>query len=668
MFPPASSVTCTGGMGDGGGARGRERPGVPREAAIGVTPALLELSAVRARYGGTAGGASVPRGLDGVDLTAQAGELIAIVGANGSGKSTLLRVIAGLVRIEGGSVRIAGSDLATHPDARRLVGILLQDPDDQLIASRLEDDVAFGPEALGLPSAEIAARVEQALGAVGLGDRASRSPRDLSGGERQRAALAGVLACRPRCLCLDEPTAHLDPVAAAAMRATIGRLRADGHLVLFSTHDMSEAVHADRVVVLQAGRVAADGPPSRVVGESAHLRAWGLEPPPAVVVAARLAWDVRMRGPRPLTLRALAAEVSALAAVQARYRLARPVGQVPPPGPTGGGGAEACESGPPATAARREDPPPVDGGLILCGVHMAREHRFGSGREAPILDRFWLRVAPGRCLCLLGRGGAGKTTATRIAAGLLAADRGSLTVDGVAVSWPLAGRRGMPIAVRSRVGVVFQRPEDQFFGETVWEEVAFGPRQRAWSAAAVRSAVASACSAVGLPSALWDRSPFSLSGGEKRRVAVAGILACAPRYLILDEPTAGLDAAGRASIRAVLAGLRDAGHGVLLVTHRMEDAAALADDVVVVDGGRVVASGGARSVLSETRLSTWGLEPPPAVALQWELHGQCAKGRGAPAEWEGALTAAEAADALARAGVTFAPDPRTGCTDGGGCG
>ncbi|EKP94877.1 energy-coupling factor transporter ATPase [Thermaerobacter subterraneus] len=230
--------------------------------------------------------------LRGIDLEVRRGEFLAVVGANGSGKSTLARLLNGLILPTRGEVRVAGHSTA-DPEARweirRLVGLVFQNPDNQLVAPTVEEDVAFGPENLGLPREEIRRRVRAALEAVGLWERRADPPHRLSGGQKQRVALAGMLAMEPACLVLDEATAMLDPAGRAEVLDTVGRLhRENGISVVLITHFLEEAAKARRVAVMDRGRIVATGAPRELFGRPAWLERLGLVPPPMGQLAARL--------------------------------------------------------------------------------------------------------------------------------------------------------------------------------------------------------------------------------------------------------------------------------------------------------------------------------------------------------------------------------------------
>jgi len=230
--------------------------------------------------------------LEDIDLRVDEGEFVAVIGANGSGKSTLAKHFNALLVPTGGDCLVGGMSTRRPENVwsiRQMVGMVFQNPDNQIVAAVVEEDVAFGPENLGVAPREIAARVDAALALVGMSDYRHHGPHLLSGGQKQRVAIAGVLAMRPKCLVLDEPTAMLDPLGRREVLATVVRLnREEGITVVYITHFMEEAVAADRVVVLDEGRVAFAGRPAEVFSRVDELKALGLDAPPAAEVAALL--------------------------------------------------------------------------------------------------------------------------------------------------------------------------------------------------------------------------------------------------------------------------------------------------------------------------------------------------------------------------------------------
>lgn len=529
----------------------------------------VRLAHVTLRYGDSLA-------LDDVTLEVCRGERVCVLGANGSGKSTLASVICGLLAPDEGDVELVGHavctggvpDLAAYRDARRQLGLVFQNPDDQIVTSVVADDVAFGPENLGVPRAQIAARVARELRRVAMEKYAHADPSRLSGGQRQRVCIAGALAMEPAVLVLDEPSSLLDVRGRAAIMRVMGRLAAAGATLVHVTHFMDEALAADRVIVMQHGRVALEGTPDEVFAakNAQVIEALGLEMP----FGARLA----------AALRQAEAASGAVAAPRA------PSGEKP------------------AASAPAAEPPAI----------LARDLGFSYGPDAQALDGVSLEVPVRATTAIVGQTGSGKSTLLRLLCGLEAADAGSLTVCGINAATK-HGRR----QIRRTVGYVMQHPERQLFAQTVAEDVAFGPRNQGLSAAEVERRVAHALDLVGLADHR-DASPFELSGGQQRLAAIAGVLAMEPELLVLDEPTAGLDPRGRARLRALMADL--AAHGVTLlqVTHSMEDAAR-ADHVVVLDQSHVLAAGTPAEVFcpaNEPQLTAVGLGLPRPLAYARE--------------------------------------------------
>lgn len=532
----------------------------------------VRLAHVTLRYGDSVA-------LDDVTLEVCRGERVCVLGANGSGKSTLASVICGLLAPDEGDVELAGHavctsgvpDLAAYRDARRQLGLVFQNPDDQIVTSVVADDVAFGPENLGVPRAQISVRVARELRRVAMEKYAHADPSRLSGGQRQRVCIAGALAMEPAVLVLDEPSSLLDVRGRAAIMRVMGRLAAAGATLVHVTHFMDEALAADRVVVMQHGHVALEGTPDEVFAakNAQVIEALGLEMP----FEARLAVALRQAG----------AAGGAIAA----------------PGAPSDEKPAAC-----AACAHTAEPLAI----------LARDLGFSYGPGAQALDGVSLEVPVRATTAIVGQTGSGKSTLLRLLCGLEAADAGSLTVCGINAATK-RGRR----QVRRAVGYVMQHPERQLFAQTVAEDVAFGPRNQGLSAAEVEGRVAHALDLVGLADRR-DASPFELSGGQQRLAAIAGVLAMEPELLVLDEPTAGLDPRGRARLRALMADL--AAHGVTLlqVTHSMEDAAR-ADHVVVLDQSHVLAAGTPAEVFcpaNEPQLTAVGLGLPRPLAYACE--------------------------------------------------
>lgn len=513
-----------------------------------------------------------------VSLEVRRGERLCVLGANGSGKSTLASVVCGLLAPDEGTVELAGRrvctegmpDLAAYREARRKLGLVFQNPDDQIVTSIVEDDVAFGPENLGVPTPEIEKRVARELRRVAMERYAKADPSRLSGGQRQRVCIAGALAMEPEVLVLDEPSSLLDVRGRAAIMRVMGRLAAAGATLVHVTHFMDEALAADRVLVMDHGRIALEGTPAEVFSpaNAARVAELGLEMP----FEARLS---------------------------AALHNGREIGD--------GGKFPSCGA---ASREGKTPPSPISPLIRAEGVGFS----YAPGSHA--LQDVTFTVPAHAITAIVGQTGSGKSTLLRLVCGLEAPDEGSLEVCGISASTK-RGRR----EVRHAVGYVMQHPERQLFAETVAKDVAFGPRNMGLPADEIERRVAHALGLVGL-SHKRDASPFELSGGQQRLAAIAGVLAMEPQLLVLDEPTAGLDPRGRARLRGLLADLAARGVTLLQVTHSMEDAAR-ADHVIVLDQSRVLASGTPKEVFSpanEEQLAACGLGLPKPLAYA-RAHG-----------------------------------------------
>ena len=565
------------------------------------------------------------RALDDVSLEVSRGERICVLGANGSGKSTLASVVCGLLAPDEGTVELAGErvcadgrpDLEAYRRARRSLGLVFQNPDDQIVTSVVEDDVAFGPENLGLPRDEIAARVARELRRVAMEGYAGADPSRLSGGQRQRVCIAGALAMEPAVLVLDEPGSLLDVRGRAAIMRVMGRLAAAGTTLIHVTHFMEEALDADRVLVMDHGRILLEGTPDEVFSHGPELSGLGLEVP----FAARL--SERLDLPWTCDERQLLCELGTVPNLHKTLMEERPDIK------------HVCKLG--------------------TVPNLQVEHvTFSYGRGERALDDVSFEVPAGSSTAIIGQTGSGKSTLLRLLCGLERPDEGSVVVDGHDTS----SRRGSK-AARRAVGYVMQHPERQLFAETVEKDVAFGPRNLKLPAAEVERRVSRAIETVGLTTRRND-SPFTLSGGQRRLCALAGILAMEPRILVLDEPTAGLDPRGRAMLRRVLARLSEQGITLVQVTHSMEDAAR-SERVIALDQSHLVAIGTPREVFSrdnERRLREGGLGIPRSLRVARELEDRGWPPLGDPLTTDELVAAIRARAERAKVTVPFAREGR----------
>lgn len=565
-----------------------------------------------------------------LNLDIEPGSFVCIVGENGSGKSTLARHIdallvptAGEVLVEGHSTR----DAAQTTRIRTIVGLVFQNPDDQLVASIVEDDVAFGPENLGIAPDEIARRITRALSLVGLAGYEKREVHTLSGGQKQRLAIAGALACEPRILVLDEPTAMLDPRGRLMVTDVIERVRQSGTTVVLITHFMEEAARADRVVALHRGAICLDGTPAEVLTRTQELEAIGLEPPLACRLGTTLhAQDIEIGG--IVDDDALVEQLSAL------RKRARPAAEQAPasasdaPGASSGAATPYAASAPQqlsSSGASASDAPAAHGAAdavialerIGFTYDDARTRKKTPERVTWALRSVSLALRRGEVLGIAGHTGSGKSTLIRHLNGLLAPVEGRVLLDGADLA-----EKGVAARARHTVGVVFQYPETQLFAATVYDDVAFGPRNQALAPEEVDARVRSALGAVRLPfDEVAGASPFALSGGQQRRVAIAGVLACEPAVLVLDEPAAGLDPASRTRLITLIDELHRARNlTVVVVSHAMDDLAQLADRILVLDDGRVHALDTPAAVFADAAaLERIGLSAPAPQLLATRL-------------------------------------------------
>lgn len=542
---------------------------------------MLQLSDARYAYmvspqadGGAPAGERQPV-LDGASLDVAPGELVCLVGPNGAGKSTLARALCGTVQLDSGSVLLDGKG-ATSAELHRAVGFVRQDPESQLVAPVVFDEVAFGPCSLGLPEAEIRSRVTKVLAACGLAGFEGRAVSELSGGELQRVALAGVLAMRPGYLALDEVTSQLDASARTDVRAIVRRAVSEGVGVLLVTHDVEEMAAADRVALMADGRIAWAGTPGEFFGDAEVVRRAGLGRVPLGELLCRLSRDGFLFGPSLDASRLIGAIEDDGFAGEAREAL---------------GGGRLGEASEPIREISSHT-----SALVARDVAVRYE-----GTAA--LDGATVTAAPGRVLLVAGRSGSGKSTLAGVLAGVLETDAGEARLGDSPV------RPGM-------VGLCQQRAENQLFCDTVLDDVAFGPRNLGAATDEADARAREALRSLGVDEALWGRSPFALSGGQRRRVALAGVVAMRPGAYVLDEPTNGLDAEGRDQLHAVVRRLAAAGAAAVVISHDVGEWLRVVDDVVLLASGCVAWHGPATQLRGDTDpFVAAGMQPPLEVAI-----------------------------------------------------
>lgn len=499
--------------------------------------------------------------LDSIDFRILPGERVLLAGPSGSGKSTLALAIAGLIPTSvpaevRGAVLLDGATTWDLPAgaAAELVGVVFQDPTSQFTMPRVEDEVAFGLENLGRPAGAMRAEVDAALEAVNLLDRRDWLIDRLSGGQQQRVALAATIAMDPGILVLDEPAAHLDPHSADELYGWIHALcERQERTVVAVEHSLDHVVagFVSRCLVLdRQGRVALDGPIADVFGSElgarrcAELGVW-------LPAAVRLALLLGPDGPLPLTVADAASWIVA-----------------------GHGRAERLRA-----AARDAAPPPRSAGQVILEASGVTVRYRSPGHERVAVRDANLAVRAGELVALVGPNGSGKSTLLRAMSGLVPQATGSVRIDGVEMGPDTLGPE--------RVGHVFQNPEAGFLADTVFGEVAHGPRAAGWPEDRITERVAHVLGRFGLEG-LAAANPFTLSEGQKRRLSIAAAVIQRPNLLVLDEPTFGQDAHAAAMLVEEIAAICRDGTAVVIATHDVGLVADVADRVVAMADGAIL--------------------------------------------------------------------------------
>lgn len=545
--------------------------------------------------------------LKGVDLTIKKGEFIALLGRNGSGKTTFSKQLNAILRPSEGTVTVdemGTRDAEKLYEIRQHVGMVFQNPDNQMVAANVEEEVAFGPENLGMESDTIVARVKQALEQVRMWKRRKTAPNHLSGGQKQRIAIAGILAMHPDYIVLDEPTAMLDPKGRKEVMEALQRLNQEQEMtVILITHDMEEAALASRVILLADGQMRFDGRPEKFFGADALLAEMGMEAPLSYRVRKLIDSDVFEK------------KIGDARVEEATIDKREKVAEYDKTGREWEASSELVDKKKNKKAEAETDEKNQD---LLSLQHVSYIYSPGTAYEKVALDDVNLSLGKGEIVGLAGHTGSGKSTMIQLLNGLLKPTGGTVTFEGKDIH--AKGYSGNYL--RSKVGMVFQYPEHQMICDTVWEDVAFGPSKQGLTGEACETRVEEALRFVDLPEKYYQASPLQLSGGQKRRVAIAGVLAMHPEYIILDEPAAGLDAAGKREIFDRIRRMsREQGIGVLLVSHSMEDLAEYADRIIVLDDGKKILDDRPAQIFAKREtLADCGLDVPETVKLADKLH------------------------------------------------
>jgi energy-coupling factor transport system ATP-binding protein len=526
-------------------------------------------------------------------LDVRRGECILLLGASGAGKSTLGLCLNGIVPhvlgVTEGELIVAGHRVRDWPVSAlgSKVGIIFQDVESQLCMLYVRDEVAFGPENLTVPSAEVERRVRDALQYVGLQGYDNKFVFELSGGQKQKVAIASVLAMRPEILFLDEPTANLDPRSTSEVMDLVRRLRRDHTVIIFENKVDELASVADRLLVLDRGALAFDGPVREVL--DAHGEALVNDLGVWIPQVSEIELGLRRSG--RVASRVLPLSIGEAVEQYAPLRFS------------------ANHAKPPAVAWRSK--PVID----VEGVGF----RYDDGTVA--LKDVSFSIRQGEKVAIVGPNGSGKTTISKHFVGLLKPTQGRVVVDGKDT------RKSSTRDLSRRIGFVFQNPEHQFVSDTVRAEVAFSLRLLGLDEAEIDRRVEHELSVFNL-NGLEDRHPFSLSGGERRRLSVATMIIARPEVLILDEPTYGQDKSNTVRMmQSLFQALAEedsvAGITLVLVTHDMKLVAGYAERAIVMREGSVAFDGGTdRLFLDPDLLRAANLEYPPLFELSRALRAR----------------------------------------------
>lgn len=493
---------------------------------------LIEVQSVSFSYDAKDTG----RALNRVSFFIDRGERIAVLGHNGSGKSTLVRILGGLLEPSEGVCLVKGIDMRDidFKELRRTIGMVFQDPENQIVAAMVEDDAAFAPENQGLPPKEIQARVDTAIERVNMMHKQDASVSELSGGEKQRLALAGVLAAKVDCLILDEATAMLDPKGRLKVEQVLRGLHNAGMTIIQVTHQI-EAENFDdiqRVIVLLHGSIKWQGT-TLEFWEKADELGFAL---PDVFKFRKYCSDNRLKFPDDFAGINVPVHVQKFSrnGHKAKFRI--------------------------------------------------KDLSFRYTDKSYALRNIDAEIFSGEWLSIIGRTGSGKSTLVQHLNALYKIQEGRIFFDDADL--PQKGKEVN--ALRQKVGLVFQHPEDQLFSPTVKEELAFAPKNAGFRKNELNDAILYGLECAGLPHEFLERNPIALSGGERRLVAIASVLSARPECVVLDEPLAGLDASYQKKILNMLGKLRDEGKTIITVTHDLDMALNFSDRILILrDAGKL---------------------------------------------------------------------------------
>ncbi len=526
--------------------------------------------------------------LDNVNIDVEEGQFISILGHNGSGKSTFAKNINCLLTPTAGTIIVDGLDTSNPENVweiRKHCGMVFQNPDNQIVATIVESDVAFGLENMGVPTEEIITRVDEALEWVGMSEYKESVPSMLSGGQKQRIAIAGILAMKPKCIIFDESTAMLDPSGRKEVLDTALMLNKKENItVILITHYMEEVIFSDRVLVMGNGKVELDGTPQEIFGQTEKLEELMLTTP----LITKIGNQVKSpKLPRNLLSLEQFAEAFPNNTSSKSFDFSNIKDQV---------------------KARKEE-------VVVDIKNLTHIYSKGTTFMSTALDNINLKINRGDFLGIIGHTGSGKSTLIQHMNLILkpTESNAEIIVCGEDI---LKSKENLKV-VRKKIGLIFQYPEYQLFETTVFNDVAFGCKNLKMSEEEIKKNVEEALEFVGIDKKFYEKSPFELSGGQRRKVAIAGVIAMKPEILILDEPVAGLDPVSRQELLDNIEKMRlEWGTTIILVSHSMDDVAKMANRVLVMENSKMIYFDETKEVFKNAKhLRDMGLEVPTTTQI-----------------------------------------------------
>jgi len=523
--------------------------------------------------------------LKGIDLTIDKGEFILLTGPSGCGKTTFCRTLNGLIPhfYNGdmkGEVTVTGFNVREHPTYKlaQHVGLIFQNPDNQIFALTVEKDVAFGLENQGVPKDKMREEISWALETTGIDHLKDRATHEMSGGQKQRLAIASILAMKPKVLVLDEPTSFLDPLGAERIFRVLDTLNKEYEMtILLIEHRVDLATqYVDRVIIFSDGQIANQGSPEEVFTDET-TRLVGVGIPRVIELNDRLKSKGILLDRTPLN--------PTMLVEQLQDRIKR------------------------ENASRKAVDPDLDlytGEQWVNPIIEIEGVTFSYPSVDKALDDVSLTIHKGEFVAIMGENGAGKTTLVKHLNGLLRPQEGRIKIDGADIA-------DLSVANLARkVGLVFQNPDDQLFSENVEEEISFALRNFGFGSDVIDKRVDWAVNLLDLER-YRKSSPFILSGGERKRVALGSVLAWDPEIVVLDEPTIGQDYAQKERLRHFLMQLRTQGKTIVIVTHDVEFVAECKPRIVLMADGKIIADGPIKKVMTDKEAMARASVTPPEV-------------------------------------------------------